>query len=370
MQTATGIAERTSGAAGAVASSAAEPRTLTVAAVYTLSEDGRKASLLAGGDGRALQQIALQVPASRLHLVSVDREGVARLKLRPRFEKDDERGVVRIDSMPVYDAPPSVEDLYRAAAKNHELESVFFSERATRRSTRGEADRALRESVAQAFLSDTTQRAVPHPPPSHKRCVIITERGRLTFDIATDQGPAKQVPAEAHRRFRADLRMKAERNRAERAAQLALHEEKKRFVAEWVAANGSEEQKGRQTAGVLPLSEAIDAITSKCFAPICNRELYTRDSVKQLETISREAGADAAVRPSDVLARSFDLRTATATQWAAVEAIRSCMPDATVRLRRHILTLKHPPSSATVAVNSVLVTIKYGPLSLRREYRI
>jgi hypothetical protein len=45
----------------------------------------QEASLLAGGDGRAVQQIALHVPANRLHLVSVDKQGVARLKLRPRF---------------------------------------------------------------------------------------------------------------------------------------------------------------------------------------------------------------------------------------------------------------------------------------------
>jgi hypothetical protein len=32
-------------------------QTLTVTATYQLSEEGRKASLLAGGDGRAVQQI-------------------------------------------------------------------------------------------------------------------------------------------------------------------------------------------------------------------------------------------------------------------------------------------------------------------------
>jgi hypothetical protein len=42
------------------------------------------------------KEIPLQVPANRLHLVSVDKQGVARLKLRPRFERDSERGVVRV----------------------------------------------------------------------------------------------------------------------------------------------------------------------------------------------------------------------------------------------------------------------------------
>jgi hypothetical protein len=61
-------------------------RTLAVTATYLLSEEGRKASLLAGGDGRAIQQLTVNVPSHRLHLVTVDANGVAMLKLRPRYE--------------------------------------------------------------------------------------------------------------------------------------------------------------------------------------------------------------------------------------------------------------------------------------------
>ena len=81
-----------------------------------------------------------------------------------------------------------------------------------------------REAAAEAFLADKGQRAVAHPPPSPKRCYVVTDRGRLLFDVETDQGLAKEVPPEAHRRFRADLRARDERNRQDRAAQLALHD--------------------------------------------------------------------------------------------------------------------------------------------------
>src|SRR5678816_3406404 len=119
METVTRFAERQTGSVSAVSTPGPEVApALSVTANYLLSEDGRKASLLSGGDGRAVQQITLQVPANRLHLVSVDRQGVARLKLRPRFEMDA-AGIVRIDTAPMYDAPPTVEELYRAAAKNH-----------------------------------------------------------------------------------------------------------------------------------------------------------------------------------------------------------------------------------------------------------
>src|SRR6266516_3171405 len=84
-------------------------RALAVKATYLLSEEGRKASLLSGGEGRAVQELTLHVPANRLHLVSVDLNGIARLKLRPRFQPGGE-GVVRIDSPPTYDAPPDIEE--------------------------------------------------------------------------------------------------------------------------------------------------------------------------------------------------------------------------------------------------------------------
>src|SRR5262249_1022368 len=104
MDTVTVISERRLEAVPSAPASSA--KTLTVTATYLLSEDGRKASLLDGGDGKAVQQLALEVPANRLHLVSVDAQGAARLKLRPRYQLDGDRGIVRIDAAPTYDAPP------------------------------------------------------------------------------------------------------------------------------------------------------------------------------------------------------------------------------------------------------------------------
>ena len=40
----------------------APDRSLAVTAVYCLSEQGRKLSLLSGGDGRAVQQLTIHVP--------------------------------------------------------------------------------------------------------------------------------------------------------------------------------------------------------------------------------------------------------------------------------------------------------------------
>jgi hypothetical protein len=299
----------------------------------------------------------------------VDKQGVARLKLRPRFERDDERGIVRIDAAPIYDAPPTVDELYRAAAKNHELEAAYYAERVAQRSKRSDDDRARRDSTAEAFLADKGQRAVTHPPPSPKRCYIITDRGRVLFDVAIDQGLAKEVPPEAHRRFRADLRAKEERDRQDRAAQLALHEQKKQFVAEWVAANGTDEQKVRQAAGVLPMDEAIQGITDRMFAVDGRLPIYTRDGADRLQQFIRErtGAADVVIRLSDVAVRSSHAVKATAEQWAVVQELTNLVPDANIVLRQHVLSSKQH-ASPSLTVFGVLVTKRHGPFVLRREY--
>src|SRR5262245_41915764 len=257
--------------------------TLTVAAVYHLSEAGRKASLLAGGDGKAVQRLALHVPSTRLHLVSVDVHGVARLKLHPRFERVDGQEVVRRTDLPTYDTPPSTEDLFKEAARNHELEREYQSNRSRSRDRRREADRDRRLKVAEEFFSDPSQRAMVHPIPTPKRCFMATADGRVMFDVATDVGPARDVPREAYRRFRADLRARKEHHLQLRAEQLALHDEKMRVVADWVQTNGSAEQRERHAAGLLPAEEIIEKLTDEAFASLDDIPRYPLDGAARLE---------------------------------------------------------------------------------------
>src|SRR5206468_2365119 len=181
-------------------------RAISVTATYLLSEDGRKASLLAGGDGRAVQQVIFPVPVSRLHLVAVDGNGVARLKLRPRFELDANQRVVRKDHLPTYDAPPTIDELIREAARNHQLERAYHAERTAERAKRREIEHELRAQVARMFLGDPSRRALEQPTPTRNYCFLVTDRGRhLRFDVSLDEGVARDVPLEAYRRFKADV---------------------------------------------------------------------------------------------------------------------------------------------------------------------
>src|SRR5262245_49982423 len=184
--------------------------TLTVTATYELSEAGRKALLLAGGDGRAVQRVDIEIPSNRLHLVTVNGHGIARLKLQPRFEFNREQRIIQIDAPPLFDEPPGIEDLLRLAARNHQLERAFRAERTLERTKRAEADGARKSEYALAFLRDQSQRAAVWPAPNGTRCYINTPMGQKRFDVNVDDGPTREVVREALRRFRGDVKAAGE----------------------------------------------------------------------------------------------------------------------------------------------------------------
>jgi hypothetical protein len=352
-------------------SRATPARTLPVTAIYWLSENGRKTALLAGQDGRAKQAITIDVPPARLHLVSVDDAGIARLKLRPRYERDTEQRIVRFDTAPTYDAPPTIEDLFAHAARNYELARLYDSERTAVRMHRVDAERELRSRTAQTFLTDPSQRAIVHPAPTPTRCYMLTEKGRRLFDTASDEGLARELPPEAHKRFRADLRARAEKSRQERVAQQALHESKKAAIALWIAEHGTPDQRARQAACVLPLDEAIEALTDRVFTPVGNRPRYLRDGIARLQEHLRAYSTtyvDFTIAASDLVVASSEPATATQPQWTLLQELRSALPLATVRLRAHRLSWRRDARAPALTVFSVAVTQREGLFTLRREF--
>jgi hypothetical protein len=345
-------------------------RMLTATATYMLSEDGRKASLLAGGDGRALQEHTIQVPATRLHLVHVDTDGTARLKLRPRYQLNDAGAVTRTDEPPTYDAPPDLDELFREAARNHELGSAFLAARRASRTQHRDTERERRARIAQAFLSDPTQRAMAHPSPTETHCYLLTTHGRELFESRSHEVPARLVPAEAFRRFMTDLRERRARNRPTRAAQMKQHEEKMRFAADWIAAHGTLEQQARQTAGLLSLPDAIALMTDQAFAAVEDRPRYSPLRAAQLQTHLRQCSkyADVVLADGDVRISTGDATSATAAQWALLNTFKQALPSAAVVLRQHAVAWKRRTDAPVLTSVGVLVTCDFGPFVLRREY--
>lgn len=346
-------------------------RMLTVAAVYHLSEAGRKASLLQGGDGRTVQRLQVSVPANRLHLVAVSARGEARLKLSPRFEVDEAQRVRRLEEPPSYDAPPTVDQLFKDAARNHELERAYQAERTAWRAKRRDGERTWRNEVAAAFLADPAQRAMAHPSPSPTRCVLVTSQGRVQFDAHDDDLPARDVPAEAHRRFRADLQNARAHRQTERTEGLRIHEERKQAIAAWVDASGSPDQRARHAAGLLPMEEAIDAMTDEAFAPLAAYPRYERDRGLCLQSFLRESPryADAVVTPTDFKSTGRKAVTATAAQWTRLQEMQAAVPAARIALHVRELTWLVDPKAPRLIQHTLVVTQTVGALVLRREYQ-
>jgi hypothetical protein len=282
----------------------------------------------------------------------------------------DTSGIVRIDTAPMYDAPPTVEELYHAAARNHELEAAYTAQRNALRAKRTDDDRARRQNLAETFLADKDMRAASHPPPTPKTCYVVTEHGGVLFDVSTDQGLAKDVPQEAHRRFRADQRAREEKVRHDQIAQAALHEEKKQFIAEWISANGTEEEKARHAAGLLPMAEAVGRIADHVFAAIDTRPIYVHDGAQRLQRFLQQftGSVDVVVTPADVVVRSAHAVTASAEEWAAIREIQERLPDIHAVLRHHLLLSRRHQGLPSLVIIGALVTLKHGPFVLRREY--
>jgi hypothetical protein len=345
-------------------------RTLTVTAVYRLSEEGRRASLLAGGDGRAVQEVKLPVPTNRFHLVNVDIDGVATLKLRPRYTLDAQQNVVRNDEVPTYDAPPTVDELVKDAARNHQLERAFEAQQAETRSRRRESQFEAHQKLAERFFADPDMRALEHPKPTPRQCYLAGGRRPILFDAKQHRDLARQVPPEAFRRFSEDLRARTERNQEKRARQLAIHEERQRVIAEWVARRGTPDQQARHAAGVLPLQEVLDGLTDEAFAVVGDRPRYVRDGVERLQAYLRQFPqyAKVVVTKADLLVTSANAAEATETMWALKQELETLLPDAVLTMRLHWLALKTEPSGPRLTQFSVLVSRKVGPFTLRREF--
>jgi len=345
-------------------------RMLTATATFILSEDGRKASLLAGGNGRALQEQTIQVPATRLHLVHVDTNGTARLKLRPRYQLNAAGAVTKTDEPPTYDAPPDLDELLREAARNHELGSAFLAARRASRTQYRDTEREHRARIAQAFLSDPTQRAMAYPSPTETHCYLLTDQGRVLFEARSREVPVRLVPAEAFRRFMADRRERRERNRPTRAAEKKQHEEKLRFAADWIAAHGTPEHQARQAAGLLSLPEAIELMTDRAFTAVEDRPRYSPIGAAQLQTHLRQCSkyTDIVLADGDVRISTGDATSATAAQWALLNTFKEALPSARVVLRQHAVAWKRRTDAPILTSVAVLVTSEFGPFVLRRKY--
>ena len=121
---------------------------------------------------------------------------------------------------------------------------------------------------------------------------------------------------------------------------------------------------------MLSIDEAIEAMTDRAFAALSDRDRYIADGPSRIqETVNRVTpGSNTSVSPADVVVTSSNAETMTASQWAAVNKIRSLVPDATVVVRIHNVSWKRDRAINVGPFIGILVTQSYGPFTLRREF--
>ena len=241
---------------------------LAVTATYLLSEEGRKGLAPgSGGNGRALQELTIQVPANRLHLVTVDAKGRAHLKLRPRFELNAEQRVVQ---------DRFAADLRRAADRGRSVSRGRAQSSARTRVSRRTECRTPCPARGRPAAPRRSRRIVPGRPDATRHAPAVAHRpsgaSSTHRTVACSSmsgridGSARLVPPEAYRRWRADLRARERMASSARRPRRSPHtQHKKQVVADWVAQYGTPQQQARHAAGVLPMEEVIEAMTDQAF---------------------------------------------------------------------------------------------------------
>lgn len=350
--------------------SADTQRTLSVLVNYRLSEAGRKTSLLNGGDGRARQSATLVLPATRLHLVQVELDGTARLKMRPQYRLNAEQRIVRLDLPPIYDHPPTSDDLLQDAARNHELERGFYAQHSTRRISRREATQQWLDEIAREFFADPTKRAVPHPQPTPRTCQLATSRGSVAFHSQHMTGLPAKVPLEAFRRFHGDLRIRHGQADMQRERDVQIDAERRRVMAGWISEHGTDTQRERLAAGVFPKAEWVALMADHVFAPLAAMPAFEPAGPADLQALLRQLPRyeSAVVTQEDFRVVTRPLTETRPVEWAWLQWIRRTLPGANLHLRARLLVWTKDPNAPWQRTVTVLVTKSVDTLSLRREF--
>ena len=116
------------------------------------------------------------------------------------------------------------------------------------------------------------------------------------------------------------------------------------------------------------MEEAIEAICDQVFAPLDHLPRYRRDGVEQLQAHLRQlpGHADAVVTADAININTTIAPSMTQGEWRVLQEIRDLIDQATVVVRvHHVKSIAD--AGASIALRSVLVTKRVGPLLLRRE---
>jgi hypothetical protein len=157
----------------------------------------------------------------------------------------------------------------------------------------------------------------------------------------------------------------AEREKQSKAANLAREQAaataRTNQIADWVTAHGTDSQKSRLAANLLPESEILTAIENEQFVALADFPHYSKLNSSEVCTCERCEDDYCHVD-----FRSYPADSATEAEFETLTKIKNLMPDAEIQLREHegVST----DCTNTVTRKSIRITVKTGVLEFTREY--
>ena len=310
---------------------------------YYLSELGRKDSLVKGGDGKREQVLAGFITNPEdLELFEVEENGQVLLYVTKAFvDETDQRYSARTKRPSdlwgrreiEWHIVPSWEDLL-SVARSQEERRVQLG--VTAKDIAEEEERAAADPAVEVFLADPTLRAE-----------------RIEEDWVRigghDYWGESLVAVEAKQRAARDLEELRTANRITLTA----------FIQE----HGTENQRQRLAAQLLPWDEAYAALADHLYAALGECPLYQRFDIKDV-CVCWHMGKEAC----DIKFRSVDATTLTAQEWEQLAKIRSAVPDATFQLREH--TARCASDDKPQLRRGVIVKLAFERLTFKREFAL
>ena len=302
---------------------------------YYLSEQGRRDSLLKGGDGHFKQTMAGSINETDIEMFSVDASGLVFFDATTIpttcwwwvCEPPTTKGrVVAHDNGEAqlhWDIVPSWEDLLSIAREVKDQNDEM---------------QAKREQITEAFTNDPKARAIKI---EQHHVIVDGEK----FDV---KHPLYVV---AHNRWNQDQAELKQRNRA--------------TLADWIKQHGSTNQQQRLAAHLLPWNEAYQTATEYLYSPLQPFPLYERFSREEVCECQRDEYIS---KTCDIKFQSVDATELTADEWDQLSQIQAVVPDATFQLREHRAACFNVVGQKVR--RGVIVKFTLGELGFKREFAL
>jgi hypothetical protein len=306
---------------------------------YYLSEQGRRDSLLKGGNGHFEQTMFGSINEKDIELFSVDASGLVSFDAtttalfwwkasvpasKGHVVTQENGGVPQIH----WDIVPSWEDLLAIArqvkAQNDEMEAE------------DEAVRTKHEQIGEAFINNPEARAT-----KVEQHHVIVDGKRF--------GEMHPVWFEARKRWKRDQEELKQRNRA--------------TLAEWIQQFGDENQQQRLAAQLLPWQEAYDSAEEWFYAHLLPFQQYQRFTSDEVCECARNGGTFCEIK-----FQSIDATELTADEWERFSEIQAAAPDATFQFREH--RARCATAAAPIVRRGVIVKFTMGELGFKREFAL